>query len=52
MDLRRSLMADAFGLGLESSVGMLGRVSSDAEKLSLFGEVAGEEVKVRWPEDM
>jgi hypothetical protein len=52
MDLRRSLMADAFGLSRGSSVEILGGKSSEVEKISLVGEVAGEDINVRWPEDM
>jgi hypothetical protein len=56
MDLRRSLIADAFGLGRESSVDILGGKSSKFEPLSLVGEVAGVEpwdvISVLWPEDI
>ena len=55
MDLLRSLMAAAFGLGRTSSIEIFGGKSSKLGMLSRVGEVAGEEpwevINVRWPED-
>lgn len=56
IDLRRSLIAAAFGLGRTSSVEIFEGKSSKLGKVSRLGEVAGDEpfdvTRVRWPDDI
>jgi len=44
MDLLRSLMAEAFGRGLVSSVDIFEGTSSNVDALSRVGELAAEEL--------